>query len=60
MKNTLAGVWNAGKGLLKGSIYKYLSSGQVAALSGLVAVGLNEIADLAGIGACFSLIREAT
>lgn len=49
----------AAKGLLEGKVGKYLSATQLTALIGLSDLALNTIADIAGIGSCYSLIRAA-
>ena len=49
----------AAKGLLEGKVGKYLSPTQLTALIGLSDLALNTIADIAGVGSCYSLIRAA-
>ena len=49
----------AAKGLLEGKVGKYFCLTQLTALLGLSDLALNTIADIAGVGSCYSLIRAA-
>lgn len=47
----------AAKRVIEGRVGKYLSAAQLTALIGLADLGLNTIADIAGVGSCWSMIR---